>query len=107
MSEIMTKNKFEMVHALNGEQGIEAYKKNAPFDIVFLDWNMPIMDGPTFLEYNQKHKLIQCPIVMLTTENKPEFIYKAISLGVSEYVMKPFTEDIILSKIEMLLPKAG
>lgn len=107
MSEIMQKNKFEMIHAQNGQLGIETYKKHAPFDLVFLDWNMPVMDGPSFLLYNQQNNLVHCPIVMLTTENKPEFIQKAITLGVSEYVMKPFTEDIILSKIEMLIPKAG
>lgn len=99
---------YELTTAENGLLGIEVIKNNPPFDLIFLDWNMPVMMGPEFLQKNFDEKITTTPIVMLTTENKPEYIQKAISLGITDYVMKPFTEEIFISKVQMIQEqKAG
>jgi two-component system chemotaxis response regulator CheY len=86
-------------HCFNGKEGFETLKANPEnFDIVFLDWEMPIMDGPTTVTQIKEHGL-QTPIVMMTTKNAPEDIMRMLEKGVSDYMLKPFTGDIILGKI--------
>lgn len=94
------------VHANDGKHAIELIKKDT-FDLVLLDWNMPVMTGIEFLELNFESELIDCPIVMMTAENKPENIKRALQFGASEYIMKPFTQDILLSKIERVFDSAA
>ncbi len=89
--------------AQNGKEAIEFLKKEGDLKIILLDWNMPVMSGPEFLEEYSKQKLSNVPIIMMTTENKPDNIRKALSLGASEYIMKPFTSDILFDKIGLVL----
>lgn len=88
--------------ALNGREAIDLFKAGEKVDIILLDWNMPVVNGPEFLEAVRNEKLTDAPILMMTSENKMEYITKAISLGAKEYIMKPFTEDILFSKIDMV-----
>lgn len=98
---------YEYDRAENGKIAVELITKNATYDVILLDWNMPEMDGLQFLEHIQAHKLTHAPVIMMTTENKPEKILKALQAGAVEYIMKPFTQDIIISKIETVLKKAA
>ena len=98
---------YTTLDALNGQEAVDLLKSGEKVDVVLLDWNMPVMDGPTFLEAVRDEKLTDAPILMMTTENKIEKITKAISLGASEYIMKPFTEDILVSKIDFALKQAA
>ena len=93
----------EVVRAKDGKDAIVKVNENSDIGVVLLDWNMPEMDGLEFLEYNQKNKILSCPIIMMTTENKPEKIVKALQNGASEYIMKPFTQDILVSKIDTVV----
>ena len=90
----------DVVRAVDGEDAVNIVEQDNNFDVVLLDWNMPKMDGLEFLEYNLTNKTLTCPIVMMTTENKPDKIIKALEKGAKEYIMKPFTQDILISKIE-------
>lgn len=87
------------------EDGLEAVKyleSNKDIDAILLDWNMPNMNGPEFLQKNIDASLTEAPILMMTTENKPDFIKKALMLGASEYIMKPFTPDILFNKLSLV-----
>lgn len=86
--------------AEDGKIACEKIQGGDDFDIILLDWNMPNMTGVEFLEFNKANGLTNASIIMMTTENKPEFISTALSLGASEYIMKPFTEDILNLKIQ-------
>ena len=86
----------------DGNKAVEVLANNKNIDIILLDWNMPNMNGPEFLEKNQKESLTTAPIIMMTTENRPEFIKKALGLGAVEYIMKPFTSDILFNKISLV-----
>lgn len=83
-------------------QEAKDFLQNEEVDLILLDWNMPVMDGPTFLDKIREEGFTKAPVVMMTTENKPEAIQTAIQKGVSEYIMKPFTDDVLFGKIEMV-----
>lgn len=92
--------------AIWAEDGIAAFERigeHSDIDLILLDWNMPNMSGPEFLEKNASEGIFKNPIIMMTTENKPDYIKKALELGAVEYIMKPFTSDILFNKIELVL----
>ena len=86
--------------AENGLEALNACKAVMP-DAVLLDWNMPVMDGITFL--HELRKLaggLRPKVVFCTTENEIAQITRAIHAGADEYIMKPFDKQIIMSKLE-------
>ena len=91
---------FEILEAEDGADALRVLKDNGPVDVVLLDWNMPVMDGLTFLKsLRAETSLPQPKVVMCTTENDMARIVEAIQAGANEYIMKPFTEDIMKDKL--------
>ena len=85
------------------EDGLEALKACQAMmpDAILLDWNMPVMDGITFLGHLRELDGGSAPkVVFCTTENEIAQITRAISAGADEYIMKPFDKQIIVSKFE-------
>lgn len=82
--------------------GKEALTKLSGVDIILTDWNMPEMDGLTFVK-NVRTQNKTTPIVMVTTEAAKEEIVEAIKAGVNDYVVKPFTPDVIKEKLGKLV----
>ena len=92
---------IEVSSVFNGAEAVELLKNNSSFDLILLDWEMPILNGPdTFASF--KSLGFQIPTIMMTTKNKPEDIERMLLMGVSEYLMKPFTIDILFEKIEFV-----
>lgn len=103
VSQMLTAQGHTAVWAQDGKIAVDLLKsKSSKVDIILLDWNMPNMNGPEFLEANIKEKFTTAPIIMMTTENSPEHIKKALSLNAAEYIMKPFTSDILFNKISLI-----
>ena len=75
--------------------------KAGDVDIVFTDWNMPVMDGLTFVKELRKSSKI--PVVMITTEGGQKEVLEAMKSGVTDYIVKPFKPNILLNKIEDLV----
>lgn len=74
------------------------------FDLILADWNMPNMDGITFVRrFREKDK--RTPIVMVTTEAERSAIIDAIRAGVNDYVVKPFTPPDLLTRVNRTLAK--
>ena len=96
----------EVFEAGDGVEGLKQISENGPFDILLVDWNMPNMDGLTMVkkvrEIDKKAIIIMC-----TTEAEKPRIIEAIKSGVNNYVVKPFTPDTLLGKIDETLKKAG
>ena len=91
---------FHTREAENGLEALNACKAMMP-DAILLDWNMPIMDGLTFLHALRKLDGGLAPkVVFCTTENEIAQITRAIQAGADEYIMKPFDKQIIASKLE-------
>ena len=91
----------------SAKNGIEALKlmSEAQFDAIILDINMPLMNGLEFLQKIKSDEgFSSIPVVMLTTEGQDEDKDKAISLGATAYIVKPFKPTQLLSLLERILP---
>jgi two-component system chemotaxis response regulator CheY len=74
------------------------------FDFVITDWNMPLMPGLDLLKaIRADEKLKNLPVLMVTAEAKREQIVEAVQAGVSGYVVKPFTAEILKQKLDKIL----
>jgi two-component system, chemotaxis family, chemotaxis protein CheY len=94
---------FRVHESTNGREGIEALNRMTAPDVVFVDWNMPIMNGLEFISAVRGDALrADLPLIMVTTESEMEAVGKAVEVGVSEYIMKPFDREIVREKLEML-----
>lgn len=88
----------------NGQEALEVLKSGQKFDLIFLDWEMPVMTGPETLRAFSETSL-STPVIMMTTKNTVEDIQNMLNLGASEYLLKPFTVDIIFEKINFVTGK--
>ena len=93
---------FEVSEAKDGAQALEHCEKTLP-ELILLDWNMPVMSGIDFLTKLRKMPRGDEPqVVFCTTENTKEKILSALEAGATEYIMKPFDQDIIRTKLEQI-----
>lgn len=93
---------FEVSEAKDGAQALDHCEKTLP-DLILLDWNMPVMSGLEFLTRLRKMPNGEDPrVVFCTTENTREKIMTALEAGATEYVMKPFDQEIIRTKLEQI-----
>ena len=69
-----------------------------------MDWEMPVLNGLDTLS-ELKKKGVSIPVLIMTTKNSPEDIAQMLDRGASEYLMKPFTIDILFYKIELCTGK--
>jgi two-component system chemotaxis response regulator CheY len=85
------------------EDGQSALKmlKQASYQLIICDWNMPVMTGLDLLKaVRADEELKTIPFLMVTAEAKKENILTAIQAGVSNYIVKPFTEEVLSKKLE-------
>ena len=88
----------ELCEAANGEEGLAVAARERP-DLIFLDYNMPVMDGVTMLRRLRDHaELRRTPVIMLSAKSSAENIATVARLGVRDYITKPFDEDLLLAK---------
>lgn len=93
----------EVEEACNGQ---DALTKVAAFnpELLLVDWNMPNMDGITFVKaYRAQGN--KTPIIMVTTENEKTRVVEAIKAGVDNYVVKPFTPEVLRERINDTMAK--
>jgi len=94
---------FEVIEAANGEEGLRRLRENPNTDVITVDWNMPVMDGLTFVQaVRSDAKLNQLPLIMVTTKNDLEQVTEALKAGANEYIMKPFDEEILREKLALM-----
>jgi two-component system, chemotaxis family, chemotaxis protein CheY len=97
---------YECAEAGDGIEGLTAIAAcGGHFDLILVDWNMPKMDGLTFVKtLRDKDKVT--PVIMVTTEAEKVRIIEAVKAGVSNYVIKPFTPDALMERVNTTLAKA-
>ena len=88
--------------------GVEALtavtSETVGFDLMLVDWNMPNMDGLTFVR-SVRGSDKDTPIIMVTTEAEKSRIIEAIKAGANNYVIKPFTPDALIERVQQTLAK--
>lgn len=93
---------FVTSEAADGRAALDQCKEQMP-DVVLLDWNMPVMDGLDFLiELRKLPDGDQPAVVFCTTENDIQHMQKAFDAGANEYIMKPFNQDIVEAKFNLV-----
>lgn len=89
--------------ACDGQDAMSKVVAYAP-DLILCDWNMPNMDGLTFVKtFRQQNKAT--PVIMVTTESEKARVIEAIKAGVNNYVIKPFTPDLLSQRINETMAK--
>jgi two-component system, chemotaxis family, chemotaxis protein CheY len=100
---ILREQGFDVSDAGDGQQGLDKLRENPEIGLVLVDWNMPVMDGLEFIQAVRRSRhWDSVRIVMVTTETESEQVQRAITAGANEYVMKPFTPEVLVAKLSML-----
>jgi two-component system chemotaxis response regulator CheY len=95
---------FEVFEAGNGVEALKVVQVlGSGIDLVMADWNMPEMNGLELVgQLRQNPDLASVKVVMVTTETEMDQMALALEAGANEYVMKPFTKEILKEKLEMV-----
>ncbi len=88
-----------ILEASNGVEGLAIAAKEIP-DLILLDVTMPVMDGVEMLtKIKSNPELKSIPIIMLTAEGGRDSVLKIAKIGVRDYIVKPFKEDVLIEKV--------
>ena len=95
---------YEVCEAGNGIEALKVFAtERDAVKLVLVDWNMPEMNGLELLkQLRQDSSLSWLKIVMVTTETEMDHMALALQAGADEYIMKPFTKDILVEKLEYI-----
>jgi two-component system chemotaxis response regulator CheY len=94
---------FTVTVAGNGREALERLKEMEKADVMLVDWNMPEMDGMGFLKSVRADvEYAGVPVMMVTTNVEIANVLQALQAGANEYIMKPFTKDMVREKLELL-----
>ena len=94
---------FQIAEAGNGREALQRLDDIPDTELVLVDWNMPEMDGLTFVKVVRANPLYErIKLVMVTTETEPAKMARALMAGVDEFVMKPFTPQILIDKLRLI-----
>lgn len=103
LKDYLEMNDFDVVHAKNGMEGFEKFKKES-FDLCILDVMMPYKDGFTLAkEIREKNK--EVPIIFLTAKAMKEDVLKGYKVGGDDYLNKPFDSEVLLMKIKAFMQR--
>lgn len=94
---------FEVVSAVNGKEALTKLEVGRRPDLTLVDWNMPEMNGYEFIRaVRADARWRDMPIMMVTTETEMEQVVRALAAGANEYLMKPFTPEMVQEKLAIL-----
>ncbi|MDZ4753598.1 MAG: response regulator [Phycisphaerae bacterium] len=93
----------QMEEASDGQDALSKLGAFLP-DLVLCDWNMPTCDGLEFVK-QARARGFTAPIIMVTTESEKTKVVTAIRAGVNNYVVKPFTQEVLSARITETLAK--
>ncbi len=94
---------YQVMEADNGQEALAILQAHEDIQLALVDWHMPEMNGYEFVKVvraQPRYKAVN--LVMVTTETEMFHVADALEAGANEYVMKPFTKEIILEKLNLL-----
>lgn len=108
LKRILTGFGFSVTEAANGREALDQLTAGEPVHLVLVDWNMPEMNGYEFIQAVRRERAWDAlPLMMVTTEAEIDQMNRALEAGANEYVMKPFTSEVIAGKLALLGIEAG
>jgi two-component system, chemotaxis family, chemotaxis protein CheY len=98
---------FAVAEASHGKEALAHLQVHAASasrpDLVLVDWNMPEMNGLELVQaVRRDERFASIPLMMVTTETEMAQVLRALEAGAQEYVMKPFTKEVIEEKLRVL-----
>ena len=94
---------FETIEAENGQVALDQMEAHDDVALCCIDWNMPVMTGFEFVvEARKRPEWRDVTLMMVTTEGEQDQIVRALAAGAHEYVIKPFTPEVIVDKLQFL-----
>ena len=96
----------DVVQGADGQEAWDALQANPDVGVVITDWNMPNMNGLELVKkIRAQDKYKTMPIIMVTTEGGKKEVIIALKAGVNNYIVKPFTPQVLKEKLEGVLGK--
>jgi two-component system, cell cycle response regulator len=93
----------EIIEAANGVEGLATAAKENP-DVILLDVTMPVMDGVEMLTKLKSDPALKAvPVIMLTAEGGRDNVLKIAKIGVRDYMVKPFKEELLVEKVGRII----
>jgi two-component system, chemotaxis family, chemotaxis protein CheY len=103
LRQALSESGLDVVEAANGREGLEQLHAHEDVELVLVDWNMPEMDGLEFVRAVRSQRAYDpVRIMMVTTETEQEQVVRALEAGANEYLMKPFTKEVLVAKLSLL-----
>jgi two-component system chemotaxis response regulator CheY len=103
LARFMTRLGFEVSQAGDGAEALAMLDSGVRPDVALVDWNMPGMDGVAFVRsVRARHDLRGMSLMMVSTESEQVQIVRALAAGAHEYVIKPFSDEVIAEKLALL-----
>jgi two-component system chemotaxis response regulator CheY len=94
---------FKVSEAENGQLALAVLQAAPLISLALVDWNMPVMNGLEFVKAVRAQTAFDSlTIVMVTTETETSQMVAALDAGANDYIMKPFTDEIIVERLMML-----
>ena len=105
VKDFLTNKGFSVVEAGDGEEALEIFFAQKDIALILLDVMMPKMDGWEVLKTIRKYSKV--PVIMLTARSEERDELQGFSLGVDEYISKPFSPKILVARVEALLRRTN
>jgi two-component system chemotaxis response regulator CheY len=100
---MLTSLGYQTAEARHGREALLHLQANPDTALALVDWNMPEMNGLELVEaVRQDSRFSNLRMMMVTTETEMAQMARALGAGANEYVMKPFTRDVIADKLRLL-----
>jgi len=96
----------DIIEGADGVEAWDALQNNPDTEVVITDWNMPNMNGLELVKkIRAEEKYKDMPIIMVTTEGGKKEVITALKAGVNNYIVKPFTPQVLKEKLQVVLGK--
>lgn len=103
LQRILVEIGFDVTQACDGVEALERLDDTPGIEVALIDWNMPRMSGLEFVRaVRSRTELRDITLIMVTSETEQQKVVAAMASGANEYVMKPFTPEMIRSKLDLL-----
>ena len=103
LSRILAEIGFETFEAGNGADALLVLRQNGAMDLALVDWNMPGMSGLELVQIIRADRAYdEMRLMMATTETGMSQMSFALAAGANEYIMKPFTKEMMADKLALL-----
>lgn len=103
--DFLTNKGFTVIEAGDGEEAVDTFFAQKDIALVLLDVMMPKMDGWEVLKTIRKYS--QVPVIMLTARSEERDELQGFSLGVDEYISKPFSPKILVARVDAILRRSN